>query len=1096
MIRARLSWPAVLALVFLLGSGIPCSAQFFPGRISGTVRDAQGAAVAGATVKLSNPATGLERVVVTEENGEFNFPDLSLGTYQLSVSKTGFSTAILKDIITSQSKVNTIDPVLAVGSVNTQVEVDAAPPLLQTETNSVGGQLSEVQVNALPIGNSDYTRLALVLPGSVQNSNFAFAQYSINGSRARSNGFNIDGISNTDPSTYLPSLNEGGNSATAATRLPLDAVEEVSVVSAGGADKGQNSGSVMDVIVRSGTNAFHGSAYEIHRDAALDANNFFANLNGSPKAGFVWNEFGASGGGPIYIPHLYDGRNRTFFFTAYDGSRLRLGTTQAGFAPTTQDIQDATNALASVNIQPNQLGLNIANVYKSYQGLNLSGFFVNDNRGRQTPNSFIFKLDHKISESDSLSARYVHATGEDEFPGGGPGPGGGSQLNPWFGVTPTNVDNFAISEVHIFSPSLINTFRLGWNRFGQFQKGRDASVDPSTIGLNTGVGPESFGLPEIDLGSTTIACPAGSTTCGRYANLGLQNGAGGRIATSFQVANDISVTRGNHALKFGFDFLHDYSNYTLVGSRGLLTFDGSQLGNTLVQNFTFANPAGVAGLIDLFAGLPAPGATFISRVGSGRANIDQNIVSGFAMDNFKITSKLTLIAGLRYDFFETVEESRGRFSAFDPTLGLVPASQLPGGQLYDAPKKNFGPRIALSWAPGVTLVPGQQLVVRAGYGIYYDTIPLNNFEEGLAQNPIGPTAGFVIVPTPPIPFGVGVPIFGAGAPQPPFNIASIDPHLKTPGTQIWNLNIQQQLNPKVVLEIGYVGNKSTHQLQQLDINQPTPGPLAADNAQSRRPFNTTFPTLGQINTISSVGWANYNSLQVTLKSTNFHGLTTQAAFTWSHNLDTASEVDDFFGTSGYIPQDSTNLKGSYGNSEFDQRRSLIITYVYAIPWPKGGGAVSHVLRDWQLSGTTTFRDGLAVPVLSGANTSGIYGFRDRPDCSGPFHYQLTNFSQPYVDVNAFSAPAQGTFGNCPRDPIVAPGLNAWDIALQRTFKFGERFSFEFRVAFFNAFNHPNFAEPAPFVGGTIGATADDGSFDSHFGVGGPRNIQLSGHIRW
>src|SRR5262249_49654452 len=228
MIRARLSWPVVLALVFLLASSIPCLAQLFPGRISGTVRDAQGAAIASATVKLSNPATGLERVVVTEENGEFNFPDLSLGTYQLSVSKTGFSTAILKDIVTSQGKVNTIDPVLAVGSVNTQVEVDAAPPLLQTETNSVGGQLSGVQANALPIGNSDYTRLALVLPGAVQNSNFAFAQYSINGSRARSNGFNIDGISNTDPSTYLPSLNEGGNSATAATRLPLDAVEEVS----------------------------------------------------------------------------------------------------------------------------------------------------------------------------------------------------------------------------------------------------------------------------------------------------------------------------------------------------------------------------------------------------------------------------------------------------------------------------------------------------------------------------------------------------------------------------------------------------------------------------------------------------------------------------------------------------------------------------------------------------------------------------------------------------------------------------------------------------------------------------------------------------
>jgi hypothetical protein len=344
MTRVRIWYVVVLICCSLLASAPGCLAQVFPGRITGVVRDASGGSVAGATVELTNPATGVQRNVVTNEDGEFNFAELSLGTYEVTVSKAGFSTTVLKDIVTSETQVNTISPILNVGDVNTKIDVTTAPPLLQTETNSAGGQLSEEQVTALPIGNSDYTRLALVLPGAVQNSNFAFAQFSINGSRARSNGFNIDGISNTDPSTYLPSLNEGGNSATAATRLPLDAVEEVSVVSAGGADKGQNSGSVMDVIVKSGTNTFHGSAYELHRDAALDAKNFFENLNGTKKAPFVWNEFGTSAGGPVYIPHLYDGRNRTFFFAAYDGSRLRLGTTLSGLAPTATDIQNATTA--------------------------------------------------------------------------------------------------------------------------------------------------------------------------------------------------------------------------------------------------------------------------------------------------------------------------------------------------------------------------------------------------------------------------------------------------------------------------------------------------------------------------------------------------------------------------------------------------------------------------------------------------------------------------------------------------------------------------------------------------------------------------------
>ncbi len=1074
---ARLCFLAVVLIGVCAGSS---AAQLFPGRITGVVRDTQGAAVPGATVKLSNPSTGLERTVTTDENGEFNFPELSLGTYRLTVSKSDFQTMVVTDIVTSQGEVNTVTPTLTIGTVTSEVQVTSAPPLLQTETNSFGGQLSEQQITSLPIGNSDYTRLALVLPGVTQNSNFAFAQYTINGSRSRSNGFNIDGASDTDPSTYLPSINEGGNSATAATRLPLDAIQEVSVVSAGGADSGQNSGSVMNVIVKSGTNQFHGSVYEVHRDAALDAANFFENLAGKPKAPFVWNEFGGTVGGPISIPHVYDGKNRTFFFAGYDGSRLRLGTTLSGNAPTPQQISNATAAVIGSGRTPNQLGLSILGLYSS---LGLSGPFVADNRGQQSPNSEIFKVDHRISESDSLSARYLHGSGEDEFPGGGTGPGGGSQLNPWFGVTPTFADNFAISEFHIFNPNLLNTLRLGWNRFSQFQKGRDANVDPATIGFNTGVGPESFGIPEIDIG--------GSAT-DRFSNLGLQYGAGGRVATSYQIADDLSFTRGAHAFKFGFNFLHNYSDYTLAGSRGLFSFDGSQLGDSLTTD------GGMAGLIDLIAGLPAgKGLTQITRVGSNRANIDQNIISGFAMDTYKITPHLTLIAGLRYDFFTTVNESRGRFSVFDPAQGLILASQLPGGHIYNAPKGDLGPRIAFAWTPPIAIIPGRQTIIRAGYGIYYDTMPLTIFEEGLAQNPIGPTAGFTITPSTPIPFGVGVPIFGTGAPQPPFNITSVNRNLRTPNTQVWNLNIQQELSQRFVFQLGYVGNHSTHQLQLLDINQPTPG---ADNSQAaeqaRRPFNTQFPDFQQINTISSPGWAHYNSLQAVLRSNNFHGLTTQVSFTWSHNLDTASEVENFFGTSGYVPQDSTNLKGSYGNSEFDQRRALIFTYVYAIPSPKIQNKFGYVLRDWQISGTTTMRDGLAAPLLTFGDQSGVGNQSTRFDCVAPIHYQLKDFTQPYASVSSFAAPQPGTFGNCPRDPLVAPGLYSWDISIQRTFRIGERFGFEFRTSFFNAFNHPNFGEPSPDLSTAITASADDASFDSHFGVGGPRNIQFMVKFTW
>jgi hypothetical protein len=426
----------------------------------------------------------------------------------------------------------------------------------------------------------------------------------------------------------------------------------------------------------------------------------------------------------------------------------------------------------------------------------------------------------------------------------------------------------------------------------------------------------------------------------------------------------------------------------------------------------------------LIAGLPTPGSglTDITRVGSGRANIDQNIISGFAMDTFKLTPRVTVSAGLRYDFFTTVNESRGRFSAFDPSLGLVEASKLPGGHIYDAPKGDLGPRASIAWAPPISILPGRQTVIRAGFGIYYDTIPLNNFQEGLAQNPVGPTAGYTIVPSSPIPFGVGVPIFGTGAPQPPFNIESIQHNLKTPNTQEWNFNIQQELSSRFVFQIGYVGNHSIHQLQLLDINQP---PLGAGYGpgcvppgenppqpnltceQDARPYNAEYPDLSQINTISTPGFATYHSLQAVLKSNDFHGLTTQVAFTWSHNLDTASEVDDFAGTSGYVPQDSTNLKGSYGNSEFDQRRALIITYTYAIPSPKSEGMLAYAGKDWQISGTTTLRDGLAAPLLTFGDESGVGNNHERYNCVGPITYQLKNFNMPYASQSSFADPAPG-----------------------------------------------------------------------------------------
>lgn len=1055
-------------------------AQLFPGRITGTVRDSQGAVIVGAAVTLTGPEIGLQRSTVSDAAGYFNFSELPLSTFELKVEKEGFQTSVRKGMVTATGQVNDAEVVLSVGSAVAEVKVTEDVPLLQTETNTVGGLLTSDQVSQLPISNEDFTRLALVMPGTTQNTNFAFSNFTVNGARSRSSSFNIDGASNTDPYIQLPSINQGGNSATAATRLPPDAIQEVQLISHAPAEYGQSSGGVMNVMVKSGTNSFHGTVYEQHRDASLNAHNYFENLAGLPKAPFVWNNFGVSAGGPLLIPGLYNGRNRTFVFGAYDASRLSIGTTFSSRAPTAAQIADATALVQSSTGQPpNQLGLNILQLYQP-----LEGNFVVANRGKQTPNNGVVKIDHRISAGDSLSARYLIGDGLDIFPVGGPGPGGGSQLERFFGVTPTRVHNIAISEVHIFTPNVLNTVRVGYNRFHQKFDNRDSAFDPESIGLVTGS--LDGGLPEIDVGSGD----------GRFVNLGTSPGfPSERQDTTYQFVDDVSFTRGAHSLKFGVSYFRNHSfGFNDNNFRGSLTFDGSQLGDSLTSN------GGTAGLVDLLAGLPTPGLTTINR-GATRYDLSQNIFSTYVTDTYRVTRNFTVIAGLRYDLIGVPSEDRGRFSNFLPGAGLLPVSQLPDKRIYDLVKTNFAPRFAFSWSP----FPSRRLqtVIRGGYGIFYDVTPLDllvgeglniaNTNPGLATNPIGNTGVFGIAPDGPIPFDVDVPIFGTAAPLPPFNLIGIDPHLKPQNSQNYNFNIEQELSPSFIFQIGYVGGKGSRLFHLLDVNQPTPGD--PDTANDRRPFAAAFPQFQKIDVIRSLGWSHYNSLQTTLRSRNFHGLTSQVSFTWSHNQDTGSETLDFFGTSGFVPQDSTNLAGEYSESEFDQRRALILALVYKLPSFTNRPLLKQVVNGWQISTITQFRDGFAAPVLTFGNESGTNSFHDRPDCVGPIVTQLHDLTQPYV-VSGLASPAPGQFGNCRRNPIVAPGLKTADISLGKDFTVHESVQLEFRADFFNAFNHPNFGEPSPDLSTTITGTADDSSFDSHFGAGGPRNIQLGLRLRW
>ena len=1081
MFRVRLILSMLLALCLILVLGGSSQAQIFPGRVTGTVLDSSGGAVEGAQVALSAPDIGLERSVKTDSNGVFRFQELPLATFRLTVTKDGFKSYVQTNIITNLNQVNDINVTLTPGRVDVRVEVSAAAPILETQTNTVGGDITEQQVTELPIGNSDYTRYAFLLPGTSTATGYTFTQISINGAPSRSVSFNIDGSQNMDAYRQLPAMNQGGNSYTAATRLPPDAITEMSVVTAGAADSEAGAGAI-NVVLKSGTNAFHGSVYEQHRDASLTAHNYFENLVGFPKAHFIWNEYGGSFGGPII-------KDKTFFYVGYDGSRSVLGSSGIAFAPTAAQIQQAEAALAAATPSqtPNALGVTILNLYQPH-----SGQFAVSGVGSQTPDNFSVKIDHRLGSRDQLTARYLFGNGKDSFPQGTDSPGGGSQLEKYYGVTPIRPQNFAVSDAHTFSPQLINVFRLSYNHVRLSFLPADSSFNPASIGLDTQVAPKDYGLPEIDIGA------------GVFENLGINSSwPRGRTSETFQWNDDAAFSHRKHSIQFGANWeLNKVFGYLDSNFRGKFSFDGTQLGNNLVG----AGP--VADLVDLLAGLPDPGETNISR-GSTRFDLHQNVVGVYGTDTYQLRPNLTVIAGLRWDVFGTPQEDRGRFSNFLPSQGLVPVHDI-----YNTVHTNFSPRIALTYSPFT--FHGLHTVVRAGYGIYYVDSPLDvlvgqqynftNSTPGLATNPInglGLYSNSLLNPGTPI--QPNVPIFGTSTSVVPgsiLNLIAVDPNLKTPYVQSWNLNLEQELAPAVVLQVGYVASKGTHIYSLPDVNMPPPGsgftkPIlpgetpSGNLEQLARPYYSQYPQFGQINRISSVDNSSYNSLQVQLKTKNYHGLTTNFAYTWAHSIDEASETMDFFGTSGFVPKDSMNPKLSRGDSEFDVPQAITASYLYQFPTFTHSKGMGYLVNEWQLSGVVNWHNSMYLPVLTYNNVSGTGELHDVPDCVGPLVTQLTNFKNPYV-VSGYADPSPGTFGSCSRNSLPAPWLTQWDFSLAKWFQLSERFKLQFRADGFNILNHPNFGNPASvYKSEFVGGTADVVNNDSHFGEGAQRQFQLN-----
>jgi hypothetical protein len=1106
------------ALVVLLATAVV--AQTFRGTILGTVSDASGAVISGASVKIHNVNTGQDRATQTSADGSYAVSELQIGTYTVTISQSGFQTSVTSSVTVDVAVERRVDVALKPGEVAVQVQVSGESlPQIETTSNDLGGVLTAQMVQNLPVNGGDYTKLIYLNPGvagspdQISDSPGSYGEFSINGARGRSNNYLLDGTDMNDGYRNDPAINEAGVFGTPATILPLDAVAEVNVISNFQPEYGRNAGGVVDIVTKSGTNFLHGTAFENFRNDALDARNYF-NSAGQPKAQFHNNMYGGALGGPII-------KNKTFFYANYLGQQEPVGVVTLACVPDPAQIA-ADKAFITSNpliFGPNALNPVTAallarnpwpapNIPGTYGGSLVSPNGPEDSGCPNGPNSsvispsfnklssFIGKIDQNFNPNNVLTGRYFFGDSTQSFPLALTATGG--QLPGFNTYTPTRVQLVSISFVHTIGSNKVNELRVGWNRFAEGFVPADQSFQPSSIGLNTGTGAADQGLPIILMGG--------------FAQLGATSSVPRhRVDSNDQVIDNFGWKIGGHDLKFGFDFHRtSIQQYFDKYFRGRIEFEGHTATEGMVSTQT-------SPLIDLLLGYVDSGFQYF---GDSIRHTFENNYGFFLQDSYRVTPRFTLNYGLRWDYFGVVGEKNNLMSnitseapsaAGTGTFTLTQVGQPGLSQLYNPRYRNFAPRASMAW----DMSGKGKSVIRAGWGMFFDSfsqdvvlghLPYSPFfDPGPAYNNIGPdpilstnaTGGTIVA---------GSPIY---APTTTCTFEcdtfAFDRNIKTPYMENYNLNFQQQLTNKTVLQIGYVGSQGHHLWRFFDISQPSQAEITAGDiafAQANvntlngapcypaggpgcipsygvpRPFGgNTYDSFYVLQENSS-GQSNYNSLQVSYRVNAWHGITSMANYVWSKSLDNSSDSDDFEPNAAQ-PNDSTRPQLEYGPSNFNVPNRF--TWIFAYDLPAMGGDWKRLKNGWGMNSTVTLQSGQPFQLnynfeddYSGSGT----GF-DRPDVVGPITYHGSNPSN-YLDMNSFAIPCtltaiavetggSGTaqdcvpgtrhFGDEGRDSLHGPTYKQWDLAIYKTTMITERFSMQLRADFFNVLNHPNFANP-------------------------------------
>jgi hypothetical protein len=1015
-----------LSLLFACAS----FAQVDSGTISGIVTDASGAVVPGVEVLVTQQDTNVSMKLVTNESGFYSAPSVRPGPYVVTVELAGFRPQKSRPFeVRVQDRIE-MNFRLEVGATTSEIMVSATAPLLESETSSLGQVVEEKTVKELPLNGRNFIQLATLGAGTLPSFRTAERDNFIsNGARAVQNSYLLDGVDNKNRIM-------GFDKSSAQVVQPvIDAIQEFKVqTSTFSAEFGQAAGGVVNVTLKSGTNQLHGNVFEFLRNAKMDATPYFQPA-GTDKPSFIQNQFGGTLGGPIL-------KNRTFFFGSFQSSREVNAAPQVASVPTaamrtgvfSKAVRDPlTKANFANNTIPQSRWDPISPKWLALYPLpNQPGEtknFVSNPKERVYADAYNVRVDHRISSKDFIFGRFSGNNGDNQVPTILPSPA--NQQGHSF----PDGTSWMFSETHSFAPSVFNEFR-----FGRIYTHITQDIDDPRMFDEFGIKgalnePKIKGLPQVNINSmsglgtqNTGNSPIPATGSGNF-----PSEKSGKI---YQLLDNVSWSRGRHALKFGVDLdrVTQYA-YATNSARPVFAFNGTYTG---------------IGLGDFLVG-------YVQNINTSAnqqlLTIRQNVYHAYAQDDWKATQKLTLNVGLRYEvttpFWENHDKQSNLVLDSGPCylqiVQVADASKCGVGRaLIHGDHNNFAPRLGLAYQAA------QRTVIRSGFGVFYGRDENVGLNRRLVNNPpwVNLSTYTGDQTTPAAYFKDGIParaLTGGGGNS---DVNTFPLQSRTPYVVQWNLNIQREIAGGFVAQAGYTGSEAHKQIMTINVNQAYPG---TGDVNARRPFKG----YSNIQAYEPVGNSNYHALLGKLERRFSKGLQMLASYTYGHSIDDGKSQND---QNDPVPQNMRDLSANRGSSNYDVKHRFVLSGIYQTPFK------NLVLRGWQVSGIYSAQTGQPFtvtlnvdPTASGA-TAHPNRLRD-----GSLPAEQRSVAQ-WFDITAFAAPTCVCFGNSGRSILRSPGLMNLDLSLVREFRFLERFRLQARMEGFNVFNHPNLGLPGTGIG--------------------------------